>query len=163
MANNLIPIICVTKKSIMLETQLVEEGVTPQLTHENNFNLTLAFLIISIIVEGRYWPHFSIRLFTFHVYGSYKWMSLLFLTNTSSFYWSTFSCCLLYHSSKLFAQYVFLSDRRSQWFATTHSKAGHISRKSQWKGLYSQEEQMVSKSLILRIQLVLIHFQVAED
>ena len=44
----------------MLETQLVEEGVTPQLTHENNFNLIFAFLIISIAVEGQYLPHFQL-------------------------------------------------------------------------------------------------------
>jgi hypothetical protein len=31
------------KKSVVLETQLVEEGVTPQITHENNFDLILAF------------------------------------------------------------------------------------------------------------------------
>ena len=52
MTNNLIRIIRVTKKSITLETQLVEEGVTPQITHENNFNLILAFPIISITVES---------------------------------------------------------------------------------------------------------------
>ena len=45
-------IIRVMRKSIMLETQLVEAGVTPQITHENNFNLILAFLTISITVEG---------------------------------------------------------------------------------------------------------------
>jgi hypothetical protein len=38
----------------MLETQLVEEGVTPQITYENNFYLILTFLIISVVVEGRY-------------------------------------------------------------------------------------------------------------
>ena len=40
------------KKSIMLETQLVEEGVTPQITHENIFNLTLPFLVIPVTVEA---------------------------------------------------------------------------------------------------------------
>ena len=44
MTNNLIPIIRVMKKSTVLETQLVEEGVTPQITHENNFNLIFTFL-----------------------------------------------------------------------------------------------------------------------
>ena len=34
----------------MLETQLVEEGVTPQITHENNFNLILAFLISIAVI-----------------------------------------------------------------------------------------------------------------
>jgi hypothetical protein len=51
MTNNLIRTIRTTKKSI---TQLVEEGVTPQTTHENNFNLILAFLTNSIAFEGRY-------------------------------------------------------------------------------------------------------------
>ena len=36
----------------MLETQLVEEGVTPQITHENNSNLILALLILFVALQG---------------------------------------------------------------------------------------------------------------
>jgi hypothetical protein len=39
------------KKSIMLETQLVEEGVTPQITYENNSNLILTLFLLFIAVE----------------------------------------------------------------------------------------------------------------
>ena len=60
---------------------------------------------------------------------------LTFLTNTApsqvisiEIIYFFFALCIIF--MKRFAD-VFLSDRRSQWFATTHSKAGHISRKSQ--------------------------------
>jgi hypothetical protein len=46
------PIIRMTKKSIMLETQLVEEGVTPQITHENNFNLILSFSLSPSLLKA---------------------------------------------------------------------------------------------------------------